>query len=194
MLLAATAIRGGQPFYTITTLAISFDEPIPAKTFQFEPSEGEQVQSLLGDFFRPRRMTPAEAQCCAIFNVLVPDRVPTDWQGHCTFREASPRPPFPAHVSLFYRSSDGHHSVSISQTAAADASQHYGAMIGDKSWQEVLRDGVLIQIRPADGGLPAQARLARYGTFAWVTSQSLTADQLATIAASLKPAPETSRA
>jgi hypothetical protein len=45
VLLAATAIRDEQPFYKITTLAIRFDEPIPAETFQFRPPEGEQIRS-----------------------------------------------------------------------------------------------------------------------------------------------------
>lgn len=41
VLLAITAIRDEQPFHKITTLAIRFDEPIPAETFQFVPPDGE---------------------------------------------------------------------------------------------------------------------------------------------------------
>lgn len=37
VLLAVTAIRDEQPFYKITTLAIRFDESIPAETFRFVP-------------------------------------------------------------------------------------------------------------------------------------------------------------
>jgi hypothetical protein len=185
VLLAATAIRDGQPFYAITTLAISFDEPILAAF-----SEGEQIQPLLGDFFRPRHITPAEAQCCATFTVLVPDRVPADWQVHCVFVEASQLPPFPAHVALFYRSSDGQRSVSISQTAATDAAGCYGNVLDDESWYAVVRDGTSIKISPSDEWLPGQAHLTRYGTFAYLRWQGLTADELAAIAVSLRPASE----
>jgi hypothetical protein len=94
-------------------------------------------------------------------------------------------------VLLNYRSDDGRQSVSIWQMAAADASQHYGNMMEDESWQEVLRDGTSIKIRPAGEWLPAQAHLKRNGTFVRLSSHSLAADQLATIAASLRPAPET---
>ncbi len=39
VLLTVTAIRDEQPFHKITTLAIRFDEPIPAETFQFTSPE-----------------------------------------------------------------------------------------------------------------------------------------------------------
>jgi hypothetical protein len=44
VLLAVAAIRDEQPFHKITTLAIGFDEPIPAETFQFAPPAGEEIQ------------------------------------------------------------------------------------------------------------------------------------------------------
>jgi hypothetical protein len=74
--------------------------------------------------------------------------MPTGWQMYCMFDEASQHPPSQApHVLLNYRSDDGRQSVSISQVAAADASQHYGNIRDDESWQEVLRDGTSIKIR-----------------------------------------------
>ena len=82
VLLAVTAIRDEQPFYKITTLAIRFDEPIPAETFQFAPPEGEQIQ-LIQDRPRPQRITLTEAQQRAPFTVLMPDRVPAGCGG-CT--------------------------------------------------------------------------------------------------------------
>ena len=39
VLLAVTAIRDEQPFHKITAMAIRFDEPIAAETFQFNPPE-----------------------------------------------------------------------------------------------------------------------------------------------------------
>ena len=187
VLLAVTAIRDEQPFYKITTLAIGFDEPIPAETFQFVPPEGEEIQPTRARECM-RRITLSGAQQRAPFTVLMPDRVPASWRVHCMFIEASKRPPSPVHVSLSYRSDDGHQSISISQMAAADHS--YDHMINDENWHEVTRDGTSVRIRPAEWG-QAQAYLERDGTFVFLVSDNLTGDQLATIAAGLRPAPST---
>jgi hypothetical protein len=190
VLLASTAIRGGQPFYTITTLAIRFDEPIPAETFVFRPPEGEQIRSFYELLPRMQFGTVSEAQRRAAFTVLTPDRLPTGWrqQPYCGFKDASSWSS--ATVILHYRTDTGSQRVSMVQMAAADAPQHYGMLFDDKSWHEVLRDGTLIKIRPA-GELQPQAYLTRHGTFAYLESAGLTTDELATIAASLRPAPET---
>ena len=125
VLLAATAIRDGQPFHTITALTIRFDEPIPDETFRFKAPEGEEIQTTR-DHPRLQHITLTEAQQRASFTVLMPDRVPAGWQVSCTFFEPSKRSPSPVEVSLGYRSGDGHESVSISQMANADrASHHY---------------------------------------------------------------------
>jgi hypothetical protein len=189
VLLAATAIRDDQPFYKITTLAIGFDEPIPAETFRFVPPEGEKIQPTRARE-RMRPITLTEAQQRAPFTVLMPDRVPASWRVHCMFIEASPRPRLAAHVLLNYHSDDGHQSISISQMAAADASRHYGNMIDDENWQQVTRDGVSVRVRPADWS-QAQVQIERDGTFVFLTSDNLTVDQLATLAAGLRPAPST---
>ncbi|WP_156765141.1 hypothetical protein [Mycobacterium sp. 1245852.3] len=190
VLLTVTAIRNEQPFHQITTLAIRFDEPIPAETFQFAPPEGEQIQP-----FRDRRrdlhhITLTEAQQRAPFTVFMPDRVAAGWQLRCMFIEACARPPSPAQVSLSYRSVDGHQSVSISQVAAADRASHFGSMINDENWQVVARGGTSIRVSPAEWP-QAQANLERDGTLVFLTSDNLTSEQLATIAAGLKPAPST---
>ena len=191
VLLAVTAIRDEQPFYKITTLAIGFDEPIPAETFRFVPPEGEEIQPTRARE-RMRPITLTEAQQRAPFTVLMPDRVPTNWRVHCMFIEASQRPPSAAQVSLSYHSDDGHESILISQMAAADASHHYGNMIDDENnWQVVARDGTSVRVRPAEWG-QAQAQIERDGTFVFLVSHSMTVDELATIAAGLRPAPSTS--
>lgn len=187
VLLAVTAIRDEQPFHTITTLAIRFDEPIPAETFQFEPPEGEEIQPTR-DSHRLQHVTLSEAQQRAPFTVLMPDRVPASWQVHCTFFEASQRPPSPAQISLSYRSDDGHESISIDQMAATDrASHHYENMVNEGDWQEVTHDGRSVTVRPAGWG-QAQAHLERDGTFVFLVSDSLTADQVGRVAAGLRPA------
>ena len=63
-------------------------------------------------------------------------------------------------------------------------------MVNDGDWQEVTRDGTSVRVRPSDWG-QAQAHLQRDGTFVFLVSDNLTGDQLATIAASLRPTPST---
>jgi hypothetical protein len=190
VLLAVTALRDEQPFHKITTLAIRFDEPIPAETFQFASPEGEEIHPAQSRRHSLQHITLTEAQQRAPFTVLMPDRVPASWQVHCMFIEASQRPPTPALVSLSYRSADGHQSISISQIAAADTSRQYGDMVNDENWQDVARDGTPVRVRPAEWP-QAQAYLERDGTFVFLVSDNLTGDQLATIAAGLRPAPST---
>jgi len=190
VLLAVTAIRDGQPFFKVTTLAIGFDEPIPAETFQFAPPQGEEIQSTVSRAHSLQHITLTEAQQRAPFTVLMPDRVPAGWQVHCMFVEASQRPPSPALVSLSYRSEDGHQSISISQMAEADASHQYGMMSDEENWQEVARGGTSVRVRPPEWP-QAQASLERDGTSVFLVSDNLTGDQLATIAAGLRPAPST---
>ncbi len=188
VLLAVTAIRDGQPFHKITTLAVRFDEPNPAETFRFVPPEGEEIHPVQSRRDSLRPITLAEAQQRAPFPVLMPDRVPTNWWMHCMFIEASQRPPMAAHVSLSYHSSDGHESVSISQSAAGD--RQYRDIIDDEKWEMVDRDGTSVRIRPAEWP-QAQAHVERDGTSAFLISDNFAGDQLATIAAGLRPAPST---
>jgi hypothetical protein len=72
--------------------------------------------------------------------------------------------------------------------AAADHS--YEHMINDENWQEVDRDGTSVRIRPAEWP-QSQAYIERDGTFGFLVSDNLTGDQLATIAAGLRPVPST---
>lgn len=115
VLLAVAAVRNDEPFHQITTLEIAFDEPIPDNVFEFQPPPGEEVRPV-GQRARPVHVPLTEAQQRAPFTVLMPDRVPSDWELHCVFIEASDRPPAPAQVSLQYRSESGHESVNLSQT------------------------------------------------------------------------------
>jgi hypothetical protein len=187
VLLASTAFRDEQPFYAITTLAIAFDEPIAEEVSQFQPPEGEEIHGIR-DRFRVRHLTLTEAQRLAPFTVLMPDRVSADWQVSCTFMDASERPPSPPQVSLHYRSDDGHESIHISQMAAVDRESPYEQMISDDRWHEAVRDGATVMVTRAGFG-QAQAHLERDGTFVFIVSDNLTSEQLATIAAGLRPAP-----
>ena len=192
MLLKVVAVRAGEPFQEITTVSIAFDQPLGDELFQFEPPVGEEVRSA-GQGPRPQHITPTEAQQRAPFVVLLPDRVPESWHVHCVFVEATQRPVFPASVSLNYRSDDGHESVSISETASTDGRERYRQITSGDAWQQVVRDGVSVHVtKPEARGPQAQAYVERDCTFVFLSSENLNSDQLATIAASLKPAASTS--
>ena len=189
VLLAATAVRDGQPFQRITTLAIAFDEPIPNQTFRFEPPAGEEIQPL-HDEHRVEWVTLTEAQQRAPFTVLMPDTVPTSWQVRCRFVNASRRPPSPVEVGVMYHSTDGHESVSLSQSAV-DAASPYRRMGDGEDWEDVPGAAIPMKTRPARWG-QAQVELELHGTFVHLMSDNLTRDQVVAIAAGLRPAPSTS--
>ena len=121
--------------------------------------------------------------------MFIPDRIPSDWHVSSLFKEASERPRWAGGVALIYTSDDGHESVSLSQFPAVDKSY---VMLADEQWEDVVRDGRTIRATRRDASSEAQAQLEHDGTFVILTSRTLTRDQLATIAAGLKPAPDTS--
>ncbi len=188
VLLEVIALRDGEPFHKITTAEIAFDRPIPEERFAFEPPAGEEIQPTRGQ--PPERLSVRDAQQRAPFTVLIPDRIPSDWHVTVLFREPSRRPPWPGSVALVYHSDDGHEGVSLSQFRAADRSS---MMLADDDWEDVTREGRAIRATRRDARSEAQAQLEHDGTFVILTSRTLTRDQLATIAASLKPAPTTTR-
>ena len=189
VLLSVTAIRDEQPFHQISALAIGFDAPIAAETFQFRPPDGEEIRPTQARQ-QLQHTTLTEAQQRAPFTVLMPDRIRDTWRVHCVFMEASQRPPAPALVALSYRSDDGHHSISVTQLAAADASRYYGSLLDDQNWQQVDSNGTSIRVAPVDSP-HAQAHLERDGTFVFLVSDTLTRDELVSIAAGLRAAPST---
>jgi hypothetical protein len=189
VLLAVTAVRAGRPFHRITTLAIRFDEPIPDERFRFAAPAGEEIQPL-HDEHRLEWVTLTEAQQRAPFTVLMPDTVPANWQVQCRYINASQRPPSPVEVGVIYTSTDGHESVSLSQSAVEGASPYRRMGDGD-DWEDVTRGGTPMRTRPARWG-QAQVELELHGTFVHLMSDNLTRDQLLTIAVGLRPAPSTS--
>ena len=189
VLLAVTAVRDGQPFHRITTLSLSFEEPIPDKRFRFEPPPGEEIQSRWGEE-RVEHVTLVEAQQRAPFTVLMPDTVPASWQVQCRLVRPSVRPPSPMQIGLIYRSVDGHESVSLSQFPAGGANPYRRLGDGD-DWERVTRDGIEMRTRPTRWG-QAQVELEQDGTFVHLMSDNLTREQVLKIAAGLRPAPSTS--
>jgi hypothetical protein len=190
VLLSVVAFRDDEPFRELTTVSVAFDEPIPDERFRFEPPPGESIRSIR-ERPHPRHVTVVEAQQLAPFTVLIPERIPATWHPHCDYLEARERPPNPARVSLHYRSDDGHESVHITQLAAADRAT-YDELTRGEGWQDATRDGTVVRvIKPGSAGGQTQAHLERDGTFVFLMSETLNGDQLATIAAGLKPAPNT---
>jgi hypothetical protein len=189
VLLAVTAVRGGEPFHRIATLAISFNEAIEPQLFRFEPPEDEEIQPTRAGS-RARHVTLVEAQQQTSFTVLMPDTVPDNWQVRCRLIEASNRPESSEQIALHYNSTDGHESISITQMPAA-ASNPYKSIGNDEDWEDVIRNERVIRTRPASWG-QAQAQLELDGTFVYLQSDNLIRDQLVNIAAGLRPAPTTS--
>jgi hypothetical protein len=188
VLLEAVAVRDDEPFFRITTVQITFDQPMAAERFRFQPPPGEQIQPTW-ERHRLVHLSLSEAQQRAPFTVLIPARIPPDWHSRCAFIEPAQRPPSPACISLIYHSDDGHESVSLSEYAAADTPDQYELMSKADDWRTVTRDGADIRVRTP--GSQNQAYIEREGTFAFLISETLTGDQLATLAAGLKPAPST---
>jgi hypothetical protein len=137
-----------------------------------------------------QQVSLAEAQLLAPFIVLVPERIPTEWFGSYSFIEPSKRPPSAACVSIHFRSDDGHESVSLSQHAVGDQPDQYNLMLKRDDWQTITRNGTDVQVRAI--GSQTQAHVERDETFVFLSSETLTAEQLTTIAAGLKPAPASS--
>jgi hypothetical protein len=189
VLLEVVALWRGEPFHRVTTVAIEFDHTIPSARFRFEAPAGEKIRSSRSRH-RLVHVSLPDAQQRAPFTVLIPDRVPPDWHVRCAFIEPSDRPPAPAAISLNYLSDDGHESVSLSQYSAADKPSHYDLMTDDAHWTTIARDGAEVRVtKPQAGGSQAQAYIEREGTFVFLISETLGAEQLATMAAGLKAAP-----
>ncbi len=188
VLLEAVALVGGEPFSRITTDEIAFDRPIADERFHFEPPPGEEIQPIRAAL--PQHLSPIEAQQRAPFTVLIPDRVSPDWRVLCSFIDASARPARPAYVALSYSSNDGHESFSLSETSATDGPSDYEQLTRGDNWHDVEHNGTVVRVtKPGTFGSHAQAHLQRDGTAVTLTSGSLTSDQLARLAAGLKPAP-----
>ena len=189
VLLEAVAFRDGEPFQQITTERVMFDHAIDPERFRFAAPAGEEIRSPSS---QPRaQLVPlAEVQQLAPFTVLVPERIPSDWSGSYTFIEPSQRPPSAACVLIHFRSDDGHESVSLSQHAVGDQPDQYSLMLKRDDWQTTTRNGTDVKVRALGG--QTQAHVERDETFVFLSSETLTAEQLTTIAAGLKPAPASS--
>lgn len=185
VLLEAIAVRAGRPFRTITTMHIVFDQAISDERFRFEPPAGEPLGPG-GSPPQPQPLTVLEAQQRAPFTVLIPDRMSTDWHMRCVFIDAYGHPASAAQVVLDYRSENGPR-FSVSQLSAAARNAMFGPLRRDEGWEEVGQDGTVIRVTTA--GAWTLAHLDRDGTFVFLASDTLASDELAMIAANLRPAP-----
>jgi hypothetical protein len=187
VLLASTAMLGSEPFVAIEALAIAFDQPIDPERFVFVPPAGETVHNSRDLGVRLQHVTLVEAQQRAALTVLMPREVPEDWRPRCLYVEEHQRPEVPETVTLVYHSDNGHQSVNISQTVAGDERREGQSLIEADDW-EVRVDGVRVR---AMGG-QAQAWVEREGTMAFLSSDTLSSDELARLTESLVPAPDES--
>lgn len=189
VLLASTAVRSGESFRKITAVAITLDQPIAADTFRFAPPVGEEIQPTRGGPHM-QNVTLVEAQQQTAFTVLMPDRVPENWQVQCRLIEPSNRPPSPPLVVVMYHSTDGHESISIHERAA-DPARPYEGRADEDGWEDLAHAGYAIKARPASWG-QAQVLIERDGTSLYLMSDNLTRGQVVKIAVGMQPAPTTS--
>jgi hypothetical protein len=191
MILAARAFRDGEPFEAIETLEIAFDEPLEDALFEFRPPEGEEVRSAgerRGEF--RSHISIAEAQALTQFTVLIPERVPAGWRiDHCFYIGGSERPRQPPGVGINYRSESAHESLYIAQMSASEQDPS----VDDVVWEETRAGDRPVRVRRRDEHSPqTQLKLKHAGTWVRMSSDSLTAEQLIALAATLAPAPEPS--
>lgn len=193
VLLEVVALRGGEPFHRITALEIVFDQPIQDERFRFDPPAGEEIRPVKRRP-QPERLSVPEAQKRAPFTVMIPSRMPKGWHVNCVFVEASERPPWPAQVSINYSSDDAAESVSLMQASARERPGGWVEQLTTgKNWGQLVKDGTLVDVTKSDErGPQVQAHLERNGTFVFLMSETLDIDELATLAAGLKPAPSMS--
>lgn len=178
ILLAAAAWRNSELFYSITALAMRLDQPIGPEVFRFLPPAGEQIRSTWHST-PMRHVTLVEAQQRAPFTVMMLDTVPANWQVQCRLIEASQRPRSSTTVVVSYRSTDGHESISINQTAAGAPDRP--GIGNEEDWETVTHGARTIKTRPAHWG-QAQARFESDDTYVNLMSDNLTRDQLVKIA------------
>ncbi len=190
VLLSVVALRDDEPFHEITTVTVAFNEPTADERFRFVPPAGEEIRSIR-DGQRSRHVTVVEAQQLAPFTVLIPERIPASWHTHCQYRDPSQWPAHSARVALLYQSEDGHESVHITEVAVEDRAG-FDELTRGNGWQDVTRDSTMLRVtKPGAAGGQTQAHLERDGTFVFLMSETLNGDQLASLAARLKPAPNT---
>jgi hypothetical protein len=186
LLLLVEARRNGEPFRRIEFSSIELDPELPPETFVLEPPPGERFEKP--DFESTQAMALHEASAKASFRVFVPESVPRDWELTVHYTEPYERLQVEEGVWFSYRSRDGAAGVEITQAARAEPDeQEWG---DDPPWRDLVRGDLRLRVRDRDRDWPqAQAIFERNGTRFTMTSESLTAEELADLAALLVPAP-----
>jgi outer membrane lipoprotein-sorting protein len=186
LLLWVEARRNGEPFKRIELSSVELDPELSPETFELEPPPGESFEKP--DFDSTEAMALHEASAKASFRVFVPESVPRDWELTVHYTEPYERLQVEEGVWLSYRSRDGAAGVEITQAARAEADEpEWG---DDPPWRDLVRGDIKLCARDRDRDCPqAQALFERNGTWFTMTSESLTAEELADLAALLVPAP-----
>jgi hypothetical protein len=175
VLLRVESRRDGQPFLIHEAVVIDFDTPIAPETFVFEPPPGEEIEPL--PWKRPflHDIPIHEAVERAPFGVLVPDRVPAEWELTVSFHPETERPPSAPSVHLHYRSRNGTSGVSVSETLEHDEQFGFDLHGDDPGWEDVERPGdVRMRLRPRSADWhQSQLALKRDGLSISMTSNDL---------------------
>lgn len=187
IVLAVHAFAEGEPFHVIEALELTVDGPLDPQLFEFQAPNGEEVRSPISLHRIRRHVSIAEAQAAAPFTVLIPERVPSSWTVSCTLIDAAERPPSGAAVHIHYRSDSGHESLNMTQGPPSDLQPE----IDGDGWEKVRVGERVVQVRGRSENFPqSQLHLEHDGTPLLMVSDSVTAEQLIALAATLVPAPD----
>ena len=178
VLLRTEAIYAGEPFRVLEVEEIAYDEELPPDTFVFEPPPGETVRPI-EEAYRWDYVSVEEAAQRASFAVWIPHGLDERWRVNAIHRPASERPRLDESVQLLFFD-DALHNFSIEQ-----------AGVRLLAWRTdppriVERDGVELRLIE---GKPLEVHLERGGTHLRISSDTLDADALVELAASLVEAP-----
>lgn len=184
IILHAVALANREPSRTTAAVAVAFDKPIDPKMFVFRPPAGERIRPVR-ERACPRRLPLAEACERATFTVLVPTSVPATWSMECVYRAPLPGVAASATVVLDYQDPRHVNSVQISESSVPGRDSVFDELIASGDWRSVeLTSG---QICVTTAGNQSQAYLERLGTFVFLSSLTLTADEITAVAAGLAP-------
>jgi hypothetical protein len=134
-----------------------------------------------------------ETQQRAPFTIMVLQELPANWRVRCLFLAGSDQPALPPQLSVSYRSNDGHQSLSLSQCSVADPMPEHKQVMSDQRWETIVLHGRSVRVPKAHitGGQP-RAHVEHLGTSVFLISDTIAREELASIAARLRPLDATS--
>ena len=191
--LDVVALREVEPFHRVSTLETSFDEPIADERFVFVPPRGGGPPG--GSPHEARARTAHRGPAARTVHRAHAGDVPRR-ELHCRFASRSSG----LRCRCRWQFTTGPRRTARTSTCPAILGVHhleqYDLPLAGEQWKDVTRDGTTLRVNSesarGSGPRQAQACVARDGAFVFLTSDTLSTEQLTRIAAGLVPAPSTS--